>query len=93
MSAPKYAKKVDDNQAEIVAALRGIGCDVVIIGGPVDLLVGYRKLNFLVECKKRGKENRSDQRDQQEFIRNWRGQVRYCADADEAIRLVTRSYR
>lgn len=92
MAAPKYAKKVDGNQGDIVRALRKIGCDVEVIGTPVDLLVGYRKLNFLIECKIKGRENRKDQKDQQDWIKNWRGQVRYCTNAEEAIRLVTRAY-
>ena len=43
--------KVDANQAEIVAELRGRGALVVILGQPVDLLVGYRGGWCLVEVK------------------------------------------
>jgi Holliday junction resolvase len=50
--APKYAKTVDANQQEIVDALRQIGCEVVVIGTPVDILCGFRKRNFLIEVKR-----------------------------------------
>ena len=89
---PKYAQKVDLNQNEIVQALRAIGCDVELIGRPVDALVGYRKHNFLMEFKQDGKQNRKDQKDQQDWIKNWRGQVRYVTSPEEAITLVTKAY-
>ncbi len=92
MVMPRYAASTDLNQSAIVEALRAIGCDVEIIGKPVDLLVGYRKLNFLVEIKREGMRPRKDQKEQQEWIRNWRGQVRVCSTPDEAIRLVTKAY-
>ena len=88
--APKYAKKVDLNQSEIVDALRKIGCVVIIIGKPVDLLVGYRAHNFLVEIKRPGEKPRT--KDQIDFLKTWKGQVRICETAEEAIRLVTRAY-
>lgn len=93
MVAPKYAKTVDLNQPGIVDALREIGCDVEIIGCPVDLLVGYRKHNFLIEVKREGVRPRKDQKAQQDWIRDWRGQVRVVSSVDEAIRLVTRAYK
>ena len=92
MSAPKYAKSVDKNQAEIVEALRSIGCDVEIIGKPVDLLVGYQARNLLIECKRPGKENRKDQQEQREWMRKWKGQVRVVTSAEEAICLVLNAY-
>lgn len=88
----RYAARVDGNQAEIVKALRGIGCSVEIIGRPVDLLVGYRALNFLLECKRPGCENRKDQQKQRDWMAGWRGQVRVVRSAEEAIRVVTESY-
>jgi hypothetical protein len=93
MTRPKYAQKVDLNQSEIVKALRAIGCDVELIGRPVDALVGYRKHNFLLEIKQEGKQSRKDQKAQQDWIKNWRGQVRYVTSPEEAIRLVTMGYR
>jgi len=89
---PKYAKRVDLNQQEIVDALRAIGCDVEVIGRPVDLLVGYRKRNFLIEVKREGAYVDKRQKEQRDFIKNWRGQVRQLDTPEEAIRLVTRAY-
>ena len=37
----RYAARVDQNQAQVVSALRAAGAYVWIIGLPVDLLVGY----------------------------------------------------
>lgn len=89
---PKYANKVDLNQGEIVDALRAIGCDVIVIGRPLDILVGYRKRNFILEIKREGMQNRKDQQAQRDFIRDWKGQARMVTNAEEAIQLVTRAY-
>ena len=47
----KYAK-IDDNQPEIVKALREIGCSVQSLasvgGGCADLLVGYQGINVTI---------------------------------------------
>lgn len=92
MVAPKYAKTVDLNQQEIVDALRQIGCQVVVIGTPVDLLCGYRKRNFLIEVKRPGAYMDKRQKAQRDFLKDWPGQVRKLSTVDEAIRLVTRAY-
>lgn len=91
MPAPKYAKKVDLNQQEILDALRQIpGCDVVVIGQPVDLLVGYKCRNLLIEVKQPGEKPRT--RKQREFLRMWHGQVRVCQSPLEAVELVLNAY-
>lgn len=87
---PRYAKKVDENQAEIVDALRKIGCDVQIIGDPVDLLVGYRARNYLIEVKQPGEKPRTAK--QKKFLSTWKGQVRVVQSAEEAIQLVLWAY-
>lgn len=50
-----YARRVDDNHAEIVAALRKIGCSIIDIselgGGAPDLIVGYRGVWYVLEIK------------------------------------------
>ena len=93
MSRPRYAASTDLNQKDIVDALKAIGCGVEVIGRPVDLLVGYRKRCYLIECKREGYKPRKDQKAQQDWIRDWPGQVRICTTAEEAIRLVTRAYK
>ena len=92
MVMPRYKAKTDLNQAEIVKALRKIGCDVIVIGTPLDLLCGYRGHNFLIEIKRDGMQYRKDQQGQRDWIRDWKGQARMVTNAEEAIRLVTRAY-
>jgi hypothetical protein len=87
----RRAARVDTNQPDIVRALQKIGCDVEVIGRPVDLLVGYRAKNFLIEVKNPNGENKVYD-GQKDFISRWRGQVRVVRSADEAIRLVTGAY-
>lgn len=93
--APKYRQRVDGNQAEIVKALRQVGCSVIVIGKPVDLLVGYRAHNFLIEVKDPdsdyGKYDPGT-KEQNEFIANWKGQVRKVYTTEEAIELVSKAY-
>jgi hypothetical protein len=88
---PKYAASVDLNQQEIIDALKKIGCDVLAIGTPVDLLVGYRAHNFLIEVKRPGEKPRTEV--QRTFLSTWKGQVRVVETAEEAIALVTRAYQ
>ena len=87
---PRYAASVDLNQQEIIDALRQIGCQVVAIGTPVDLLVGYRARNFLIEVKRPGEKPRT--KAQRDFLATWKGQVRVCSTAEEAVRLVIEAY-
>ena len=88
--APKFAKKVDLNQQEIVDALRKAGCSVVVIGSPVDLLVGHGVRNFLFEVKRPGEKPRTPA--QKSFLKGWKGQVRIVETAEEAIEVVRGSY-
>ena len=91
MTMPRYGASVDLNQQEIIDALKKVGCAVVAIGTPVDLLVGYRGRNFLIEVKRPGEKART--KTQREFLENWPGQVRIAETPEEAIRLVTRAYK
>lgn len=94
--APKYAKRADGNQRDVIAALEKIGCSVYIVGRPVDLLVGFRHFNFLIECKttetRYGREDRGTDV-QNDFIKSWKGQVRKVWTPEEAVELVQRAYR
>lgn len=81
-SARRRATRVDGNQAEIVKALRDAGCDVYTLGRPVDLLVGHRGQNFLLEVKgPKGKLQIA----QKVFVRSWRGQVSVVRTAEDAL--------
>ncbi len=92
---PRYGKHVDANQLEIVKALEAIGCTVCEIGWPVDLLVGYRRRNLLLEIKDPEQEpaRRALTPDQVDFFYEWHGQVLKVETVDEAIKLVTGAYR
>lgn len=83
----------DANQDAIVKALRQIGATVTILDKPVDLLVGYRARNFLIECKQPGKAVKGLTPFQKEFIATWPGQVRVVETVDEALELVTKAYK
>ncbi len=51
MSILRRAARTDANQAVIVRELRDRGALVILLGQPVDLLVGYRGAWALVEVK------------------------------------------
>ena len=87
----RRASKVDENQREIVAALRGVGASVAplhAVGkGVPDLLVGYRGVNLLLEVKD-GDKAPSDRRltpQQIEWHESWRGQKCVVLSADDAL--------
>ena len=85
--------EVDANQPEIVDGLRSLpGCMVCIIGRPVDLLVGYRGFNYLLEVKlplgpKGGDPSRRTLA-QEDFFRDWKGQVHIVRSLGEALAVI-----
>lgn len=85
----RRAAKVDGNQAEIVAALRKVGATVqplhTVGQGCVDLLVGYRASNFLIECKL-PKEGLNVM--QRVWFEGWKGQACVAHSAEEALRSI-----
>ena len=88
------ARKIDDNQNEIVKMLRRIGCSVAVtsmIGkGHPDLMVGFRKKNFLFELKD-GNKTESRKRltpDEEKFFSTWQGQVNKVESFDEIIKII-----
>lgn len=87
----RRSAKVDGNQAEIVAALRKVGCSVVSLAtigkGCPDLLVGHKGKNLLLEVK-RGAGKLNDQ--QKEFRDAWEGDLCVVRSAEEALLLVSR---
>ncbi len=89
------AARIDENQPDIVAALRQIGATVqplhTVGSGCPDLLVGYRGQNFLLEVKN-PKQKPSDQRltpDQVKWHGEWRGVVHIVKSEDDAIAIVS----
>ena len=85
----RRAAKVDANQAEIVKALRSIGCSVQhlhsIGRGCPDILVGYRGRNFLFELKV-GKGKLTD--DEKAWALLWRGQVSTANSFAECLTVI-----
>ena len=83
----RYAKRVDQNQDQIVIALRAAGAYVWIIGLPVDLLVGYKSQTFLVEIKRTAKSRFTPL--QQDFFESWGGGTLARIDSpDAALRMI-----
>lgn len=87
----RRAAKVDDNQAEIVAALRRAGCSVCSLAGVgrgcPDLAVGLRGRTYMLEIKD-GRKPPSKQRltpDEQAWHDAWRGHVAVVSSVDEAL--------
>jgi Holliday junction resolvase len=90
----RRAAKVDDNQLEIVKALRDMGCSVESLAavgkGVPDLLIGYRSSNYLIEVKD-GAKVPSKQKltdDQIEWHESWRGQKIVINSIDAAIEFI-----
>ena len=48
---PRYALRVDANQSQVISALEAAGAKVLVIGQPVDLLVGIGKKFAFFEIK------------------------------------------
>ena len=85
MSLNRYAKRRDENEESIVNALEAIGCTVVRLDTPVDLLCGRGGKNILLECKMpKGRLTKP----QREFHAEWKGQVRVVTTPEEAIEAV-----
>lgn len=82
MALRRYANKRDANEPGIVAALESLGCVVLRMDKPVDLLVLHRGTVHLCEVKTRkGKFTR----DQAEFAQFW--PVKILRTVDDAIAL------
>ena len=91
----RRAARVDDNQVEIVKALRDAGASVQPLHsvgqGCPDLLVGYKGVNLLMEVKD-GKKVPSKRRltnDQVMWHASWVGQACVVKNVEEALEQVT----
>ena len=95
MGIPRYARKRDLNEQEIVDALNDIpGCEARRVNWDLgDLIVGYRAHNILLEIKRPGMEKRKDQRKQRDRRASWPGQIRVVSSIDEALDCVLNCYR
>lgn len=91
----RRAAKVDENQAEIVAALRVVGCSVLplhAVGqGCPDLLVAPRNGEMVLLEVKDGAKPPSARKltpDQVEFHASWRGRIVVVCSVREAMEAV-----
>ena len=87
--SPRWAAKVDDNQGEIVEALRAIGASVLVLSrvgmGCADLAVGFRGLTYFLEIKNdKGTLTPAEQ----EFMEQWNGHYAIVRTPDEALRAI-----
>ncbi len=91
---PKFAARVDGNQAQIVAALRQIGASVVTchaVGqGFPDISVGYNGATYLLEIKDPSKPIRDQALtpSQVRFHEAWRGHVAVVKSVPEALEAI-----
>ena len=90
----RFRARTDDNQPEIVKALRNHGATVAITAqagsGFPDLVVGYKGVNYMMEIKDPSKP-KSDQKltpAQVIFHAAWTGQMAVIKTIEEAIDLI-----
>jgi Holliday junction resolvase len=91
---PNRARKIDDNQNEIVKMLRRIGCSVAITSmvgkGFPDIICAFRGKNFLFEIKD-GNKSESRKRltpDEEKFFNTWQGQISKVESFDEILKII-----
>ena len=91
----RRAAKVDDNQSEIVATLRYVGCSVTSLAslgrGCPDIVVGYNGVNFLFEIKdgKKCPSRRKLTPEEKKWHESWKGQVAVVESVEDALRFVS----
>jgi len=88
---PHYARRVDDNQPDLVAGLRKLGLSVAVTSslgnGFVDIVVGCGGRNYLFEVKDPAKppSARTLTQDEQRFHNEWRGQVAVVCTVEDVL--------
>ncbi len=88
MGMPKYKRSVDKNQKEIVRRLNRVpGVVAIVISQPLDLLVGWRGVNYLIEIK--NPDEYWEYTDAQiHFRTHWTGQFATCTDFEQILELL-----
>jgi hypothetical protein len=90
----RRAARVDENQQEIVQALRKVGASVISLAAVgddfPDIIAGIRNLNFLLEIKDGNKppSRRKLRPGQRVFHATWQGQIAVVTSVDEALEIV-----
>jgi len=90
----RRAAKIDDNQPEIVSALRRVGASVqplhTVGQGCPDLIVGFRGTNYAIEVKDGSKppsaRGLTDAQLRWKIL--WNGQYAIVNNVDEALRII-----
>jgi hypothetical protein len=90
----RRASRVDENQREIVQALRKCGASVLSLAelgkGCPDLLIAIGNRTLMLEVKDGSKppSARKLTPDQQRFHASWQGQIAVVTSVDEALKAV-----
>ena len=71
MSINRYNPRRDANEKEIVEYFMKRGFSVERLNTPLDLLIGYKKRNYLIEVKMPKKNLNANQ---EKFTAGWQGQ-------------------
>ena len=88
------AKRIDTNQNQVVKNLRQLGISVAITSmlgkGFPDLVIGYKKRNYLIELKdgKKAKSQKKLTECEEEFFNAWKGQINVCENIDDILKLL-----
>jgi len=83
MPIPTYAARRDKNEREIISALADAGATVYQSGEPLDLIVGFRGRNYLIEVKTPDGKLTSKQR--KWWALDWAGQRVIVRSVQEAL--------
>jgi hypothetical protein len=90
----RRAARIDDNQKEIVQALRAVGASVAVTSalgdGFGDIVIGFRGQNFIIEIKDENKppSKRKLTPAEEEFHNGWNGQIDVAINVDEALSII-----
>jgi hypothetical protein len=92
----RRAAKVDDNQKEIVSALRRFGASILIVSqlkNCFDILVGYKGVNYIMEIKdgKKPPSQRKLSDGEINFKNKWKGGDYYIVcSIEDAINVLNK---
>jgi hypothetical protein len=87
VAAPKYAKKKDLNQPDVIAELMQAGCSVWVLHTPCDFLVGHRGHTYCIELKVPERPNRRTP-EQRKFKDTWRGHYLVATSSEQILRAI-----
>lgn len=97
----RYAKRVDENHAQVVAELRAALPEATVLDlsgtgkGCPDIMVGWNGLNFLLEIKDgdKPKSRRELTEAQKAFHLSWQGQAAIVTTAAQAVAAILRAVK